>query len=62
METILQLEKEIKELKELKVKAELRRIYHIEIRNQAQSDMIKKYGLFITYFLFWMKKYDLFYS
>jgi len=34
----------------------------IEIMNQSQNDMIKRFGFFVAYFLFWNKKYDNWYQ
>ena len=34
----------------------------VEVLNKAQDDMINKFGIFVTYFLFMLPKYDRWYK
>ena len=45
-----------------KLKQNIEQVTHIQICNQAQDDMIDKFGIFATYCLFWIPKYDKWYE
>jgi len=40
----------------------IKAVTNTQINNQAQKDMREKFGLFVTYFLFWLPKYDKWYD
>jgi len=46
----------------MEIKRNIQIVTNTEITNQAQRDMIKKFGIFVTYFLFMFPKYDKWYQ
>jgi len=44
-----------------KLKSNIKMVSEVQIYNESQSDMIKEFGIFVTYCLFWLPKYDRWY-
>jgi hypothetical protein len=44
------------------LKKDIEQVTMVQIYNEAQRDMRKEFGIFITYFLFYLPKYDKWYQ